>query len=59
LYWPAQAGPQRVSLGLSATSDDLHLGVSVDVGSAADPHRLALAFDQALEEIAAASGETT
>jgi WS/DGAT/MGAT family acyltransferase len=59
LYWPAQAGPQRVSLGLSATSDDLRLGVSVDVGSAADPHRLSLAFDQALAEIAAASGETT
>ena len=59
LYWPAQAGPQRLCLGLSATSDQLRLGVTVDEGSAADPHRLARAFEQALAEIAAASGETT
>jgi WS/DGAT/MGAT family acyltransferase len=59
LYWPAQAGPQRLCLGLSATSDQIRLGVMVDEGSAADAHRLAQAFDQALAEIAAASGETT
>ena len=59
LFWPAQAGPQRLCFGLSATSDQLRLGVTVDAGSAADPRRLTQAFDQALAEIAAASGETT
>jgi hypothetical protein len=59
LYWPAQAGPQKLCLGISSTCDQLRLAVSVDRGSAADPHRLALAFDQALAEIASASGETT
>lgn len=59
LYWPAQAGPQRLCLGLAATSDQIRLGVTVDGGSAADPRRLARAFEQALAEIAAASGETT
>lgn len=59
LYWPAQAGPQKLCLGLSATADQIRLGVTVDEGAAADPHRLAQAFDQALDEIAAASGETT
>lgn len=58
LYWPAQAGPQRLCLGLSSTCDQLRLGVSVDADSDADPHRLAIAFDQALAEIATASGET-
>lgn len=59
LFWPAQAGLQRLCFGLSATSDQLRLGVTVDAGSAADPRRLTQAFDQALAEIAAASGETT
>jgi WS/DGAT/MGAT family acyltransferase len=59
LYWPAQAGLQKLCLGISATSDQLRLGVIVDTGSAADPHRIAQAFDQALAELAAASGETT
>jgi WS/DGAT/MGAT family acyltransferase len=59
LYWPAQAGLQKLGLGLTATSDQLRLGVIVDRGSAADPHRIAQAFDQALAELAAASGETT
>lgn len=59
LYWPAQAGPQKLCLALSSTSDQIRLGVTVDEGSAADPHRLVQAFDQALAEIAADSGETT
>jgi len=59
LYWPAQAGLQKLCLGLSATSDQLRLGVSVDGESAVDPHRLAQAFDQALAEVASSSGETT
>ena len=58
LYWPAQAGPQRLSLGLSSTSDQLRLGVSVDADSDVDPHRLTAGFDQAMAEIATASGET-
>ncbi len=59
LYWPALPGPQRLRLGISATSDQLRLGVTIDAGSPADPYRLAQAFDDALAEIAAASGETT
>jgi WS/DGAT/MGAT family acyltransferase len=59
LYWPAQAGPQKLCLGISATCDQLRLAVSADKNSATDPHRLALAFDQALADIASASGETT
>jgi WS/DGAT/MGAT family acyltransferase len=59
LYWPAQAGPQKLCLGISATYDQLRLAVSADKGSAMDPHRLALEFDQALADIASASGETT
>ena len=58
LYWPAQAGPQRLCLGLAATSDQIRLE-SQSTKDRADPHRLAQAFDQALAEIAAASGETT
>jgi hypothetical protein len=59
LYWPAQAGPQKLCLGISATCDQLRLAVSVDRDSAMDPHRLALEFDQALADIASTSGETT
>jgi diacylglycerol O-acyltransferase len=58
LYWPAQSCPQRLCLGLATTSEDLCLGVSTDEGTATDPHRIARAFDEALAEIATASGET-